>query len=74
MRVKHCAGASEKLCRLQMAAAHPMQQLQQLSAAQQRVKDYHSAKQRQLKQKISPRCSRGVSAKKVNQALLLQRT
>jgi hypothetical protein len=40
---KHCADASKQQCRRQMAAAHPMQQLQQLSAAQQRAKAHRSA-------------------------------
>jgi hypothetical protein len=53
---KLCADASEQQCGRQMAAASPMQQLQQLSAARQRIKAHRSAKQRQLGQIISPRC------------------
>jgi hypothetical protein len=49
---KHCAGASEHQCGRQTAAAHPMQQLQQRSAAQQRVKAHRSANRRQLMQMI----------------------
>jgi phage-related baseplate assembly protein len=65
---KHCADTCEQQCRRQMAAASPMQQLQQLSAAQQRVKAHRSAKPRQLGQNISPRCT----FKKVSPDLLQQ--